>query len=93
MTYFAARYTLAGRSPACSAVAAQLASILRLSAVGVPAAAVYVSSVRPGWGGKLDGLEVEVEGADHKVLDALVAGPVKADVVGGPPGVEVLTAG
>ena len=33
--------TPAGRSPVCSAVAAQLASILRLSAVGVPAAAVY----------------------------------------------------
>ena len=37
---FSCSYTLAGASPPCSAVAAQLASIFRLSAVGVPAAAV-----------------------------------------------------
>ena len=46
----------------------------------------------PRVGGKLDGLEVEVEGADDGVVEPLVAGPVEADVVGGPPGPEVLAA-
>ena len=46
-----------------------------------------------GVGGKLHGLEVEVEGADDGVAESLAAGPVEADVVGGPPGAEVLATG
>jgi len=44
-------------------------------------------------GGKLHGLEVEVQGADDGVVESLVAGPVKPDVVGGPPNAEVLATG
>ena len=46
-----------------------------------------------GMGGQLHGLEVEVEGADDRMVDALVAGPVEADVMGGPPGPEFTALG
>jgi hypothetical protein len=39
-----------------------------------------------GVGGELHGLEVEVEDAGDRMVDAFVAGPVEADVVGGPRG-------
>src|SRR5580698_4873700 len=42
---------------------------------------------------KLHGLEIEVEEADDRVADALMAGAVEPDIVGGPPGAEYLTAG
>ena len=45
-----------------------------------------------GVGGKLHGLEVEVEGADDGMVDAFAAGPVEADIVGGPPAAELLAA-
>jgi hypothetical protein len=44
-------------------------------------------------GGKLHSLEVEVKGADDGMVQPLVAGPVEADVVGGPPAAELLVAG
>jgi hypothetical protein len=65
-------------------VAAQLASILRLSAVGGACGCGVGEQGQAGVGGKLHGLEIEVEGADDRMMDAFVARPVEADVVGGP---------
>ena len=45
-----------------------------------------------GVGGELHGLEIEVQDPDDGMVESLVAGPVKPDVVGGPPGPEVLAA-
>ena len=46
--------------------------------------------VRPGSGGELDAVVCEADVADDSVVEVLRAGVVKADLMGGPPGAELV---
>ncbi len=65
----------------CSCVAVQLARRFSVSSDFEPGSAVKTAIVRPGLAARAHGLVGQLEIADERVMDALDAGVVDADVV------------